>query len=347
MSSSNGYKKTNFRICVVDPEEQNVYLCRHLADEGNEVLLMSACLDGTNLYDKAHSPDELMEWNPDFCLFTRAGLGPMAYQLYSQGIKTVAGGLIQDQFMKTSYVLNLAHRMQVDISPDPYAKNTVQVAALFSKVGFCGPALRYEQGELIKGSPCLVLCQEPLDSPVTHALYKLQKVTSAVDFCGWLMVTYDLDRNKITFVDHITPPGFWAAFIAGLEQPLGWLLSSLAVLEKKKRFRYKFTEAVCGTVKVSIPPPVYHVMKETGNLPALSQAGANTSHLLQVSAVEGHWSSTGPEIAWVADRHFHRETLLQSLLVKSRNLLESDQPNLTLGQSLELEVTEEVPVHVS
>jgi hypothetical protein len=300
-------KKSNFKIVVVDPEEQNVYLCRQLQTEGNVVKLLSKDMK-TDLYDRLNSPGEILDWNPDFVLFTRPGLGSLAYKLYSNGIKVVAGGLIQDNFIDLDYVHALTARCSVLMAD--LGEPTQLFAGLFSKVGFCGPALQLD----LRDDRTVYLRR----SENEEMFYTLQRVTSAVDFCGWLFV--EMQGNTISRITPYTPDGFWAAFLEGLSQPLGWMLQSLAFLEKRKRFRFQFTEEVVGAAKVTIPPYPLNVCWE--NLPDVAEqdlvyrmirrackdvplAQDAEFHPLEISrSDEGQLIATGTNVGWVTASGF-------------------------------------------
>lgn len=342
------------KFLLVDPEKRNPYLLSKLAEEGNEVLLLThPKYKGYNLHPAVYTPQEAMEWNPDVALFV-PGLGQMAHQFYSRGIKVLGGGLIHDTFYEDpDYVGILASRVRVPICRLDNGGPKIQAAGLYSKTGFIGPALSYSQERGLhssSGNPeALFLQQIPSDSILVRETFiKLEKALTCVDYCGWVFLEIQLDPE--TGVPHIhalsveLPEGFYAAFLQGLQQPLSKLLHSVA--NRKKGFTFDFTEETVGAVKVTVPP--YPLMRfpwlEGAELIAAEQLVLRGAKDLEISVPENyaHWVdvrksdkllTTGTEVGWITGSGEY-----ESLVPQLEQLAAATLPQAQYKQNLGLKL---------
>lgn len=348
------------KFLVADPDKRNPYLLAKLAEEGNEVLLLThSKYRDYNLYPTVHSPQDALEWNPDVALFI-PGLGQVAHQFYSRGIKTLGGGLIHDTFHEDpEYVGVLASRVRVPICRLDNGGPKIQAAGLYSKTGFIGPAVSYSQERGLHsntGNPEAIFLQQlPSDSLLVRETFlKLEKALTCVDYCGWVFLEIQLEPE--TGVPHIhslsveIPEGFYAAFLEGLNQPLSKLLHSVA--NRKKGFTFDFKEELVGAVKVTIPP--YPLMRfpwlEGAELIAAEHLVLRGAKGLPIVQPETYASwvdvrrdgeslqTTGTEVAWVTGSG-EWDSLIPELEKKAADTIPQAQFKQNLGLKLKKNLT--------
>ncbi len=311
------------RFLLVDQTLRNLSLLDHLEKEGNETaVLTSHELPNRTVF---HTVSSALEWGPNTVIFLEAGMGKLAADLDKAGVNVFHGGVYHDTLTEDpDYASVLASRVKVPILPVDNGGVHLHLAGFFSKKGFVGPALSYAvETELLPGSSqteSVTIHAISDNSPIVReTYYKLEKLFTALKFCG--MVFLDIQVDPDTKVPHIhkmtveIPDGFLAAFIEGASikpNTVGRLINGLS---QGRKFNYTFTSEVAGTVKVSLPPyPHTELEGETDTekevITRLTQRLSSGRHLEVEESISPYWlnvdrtgdgyTTTGPEVAFIS-----------------------------------------------
>lgn len=312
------------RFLLVDIDNRLGFILRRLQEEGHEVLLLAKRQGIEDLVPTVYSPQVALEWKPDIALFNAPGAGTFAKHLMDNGVKVVGGGLLHDDLDRDKeYAAVLASRVRVPIFDLDNGGIRLKLAGFFSGKSFVNPTLSFaiDKGLLhgLNTPEALVVHALPEHCwLVDETFTKLSQLFTAFNFKG--VVCLDVQIDPETRIPHVSsmdvhvPDGFWAAFISGLEQPLGEFLKGLA---SGKRFKVKYTEEVSGAVKVSVPPYPYvecpwldDDVREA--VEAHIRIGARGKHIenptengsvywlnVQKNGTGTSYVTTGPEVAYV------------------------------------------------
>lgn len=351
------------RFLLVDIDNRLGFLLRQLRDEGHEILMLAKKQGIEDLVPTVYSPQAALEWKPDIALFNAPGAGTFAKHLTDEGVKVVGGGLLHDDLDRDKeYSAVLASRVRVPIFDMDNGGIKLKLAGFFSGKSFVNPTFSFaiDQGLLpgLDTTEALAVHTLPENCWLVDETYtKLSQLFTAFNFKG--VVCLDVQIDPETRIPHVTgmdvqvPDGFWAAFLSGLEQPLGDFLKGLA---SGKRFKVKYTEEVSGAVKVSVPPYPYiecpwldDDVREA--VEAHIRIGARGKHIedpveqgstywlnVQKNGTGTSYVTTGPEVAYVGasgdltDLPFILQNQIEQLNIP--NAQYKDSVGRKLGRSL-------------
>lgn len=308
------------RFLSVAKTLRNLSVLDKLQEEGHEVAVLTTAnpREGYTAFSEAKAA---LDWNPDICLFLEAGMGRIAESISQLGFPVFNGGIYHETlYSDIDYASVLASRVKIPILPIDNGGVHLHLAGFYSSKAFVGPALSYsvETGLLPSSSKteAILLHAVPNESPVVQeTFYKLEKLFTALKFCG--IVFLDVQVDPETKAPHIhrmsvdVPDGFWPTFLGGITKEAGSLLKGLAT---GRKFNYVFTEDVCGSVKATLPPyPHTELPSESEEEAAIIRKaihslsagkhvhvspGVDVS-LLDVETREGQYVTTGPEVAYI------------------------------------------------
>ena len=312
------------RFLLVAQTLRNLSLLDKLEVEGNETaVLTSLDVPGKLTF---HSVKEASEWSPDTILFLETGMGELAAGLVKAGLNVFNGSIYHDAISEDpDYASVLASRVKVPILPVDNGGIHIHLAGFFSTKGFVGPALSYAtERDLLPGSvhtESVTIHAVPDNSPlVRETYYKLEKLFTALKFCG--IVFLDIQVDPETKTPHIhrmsvdIPDGFLAAFLAGADTKPNTVTRLLSGLAQGRKFSYTFTTEVAGAVKVTLPPYPHtdlscEMEDEREALQRLARKVSAGRHVTSVDGVNAYWLdveridgsyvTTGPEVAYVTD----------------------------------------------
>lgn len=238
------------KIVVVSHNKEHAFLCARLRDEEHEVRVLTR--NSSHKDWRAPTmrlPTEVVAFAPDVVFFAEPGLGALAKSLHSQGVSVINGGVYHD-VLPTEWGAYALTRAGLPTVPGLQINGPVRhYVAVFSKRGMLSPGfLRVPQVGLLPNGPPTdegqYLC--PIADRQDAVLACLDTALTPLRYTGFVFASVQTGkdgRDICTAVSAQPPPGFYAAFVSGLDGTVGDFLRGLAHSRRFREMRFSSPSA--------------------------------------------------------------------------------------------------------